>query len=746
MSVTATPEVETPQPQASTIAAAPKRKAKRPQRLPTDHIGQLEDLLEDDPLNLKTWDLYLDAIRRKDKTEQVRETYETFLKQFPFVSKQWVNYIEYELERSEFEKAAELFKRSLIKVSGVALWRCYINYVRRKNNLITGGEEARRAIFKSFDAAIEKVGIDPDSDSLWNEYFEFIDSWKPVAHYDEQQKIDIKRNLFRKALRLPLKNLETLWANYTAFETELNAATSRKFISEMSGAYMNARSWLKEWSTITASIDRSFANYENKQELAHQFGVWMNWINWERANKLELDDEKLNLRVDYVFKQATQRIIFLPQLWFEYIAFMDDAKYYTNQNKFDTLAEGIAVNPLSFLLNFKLIEKLEIENNSALVEKKFQELIEKLEAIHQAKAGEAEEIKERLVKQEIARLNSFSNLGDDEDDDQDQEHDQSIKLNDQAKEILFSKSQELARINQELAKSARIITLTHCELMRSTNRLKGLAGTRLVFAEARKKKTTVTHHLFVENARMEDMNDSTKYAVRVFNLGMKPSWFGNDGEFIFKYLKFLIKTNDSINFNAIFEGTMNSDKFDKIEAKWLVAIFKLYLSYQGNFTINQNNLEKYEKKFFNKFPNYSKATLFADRYTANNDMLSLDDLELGDDSELEDNDNLVRRELLRSEIKPAGSVNRKRKLSNSSSSSGSEVHSFTKRQQFHQTQFNSVNSIDEGFGDEMEADGKDIVTDEIYNVLRMLPKAIYLSNTKNLVNPEKLVELLKSLR
>lgn len=734
MSVSSTPEIVPEQ--------ALARKAKKPQRLPTDLIGQLEDLLEEEDLNLKTWEEYLTAIRRKDKTEQVRQTYESFLKKFPFISKQWVSYIEYELERSEFEKAAELFKRSLIKVSGVNLWKCYINYIRRKNNLITGGEEARRVIFKAFDAAIEKVGTDPDSESLWNEYIEFIDSWKPVAHYDEQQKIDIKRNVYRKALKLPLKNLEKLWANYTTFETELNATTSRKFISEMSGAYMNARSWLKEWSNITESLNRSFEDHRNKEELVDQYNIWMSWIKWERSNKLELEDEKLNLRVDYVFKQAIERIIFLPQLWFEYVAFMDDTKYYTNQNKYDVLGEGITVNPLSFLLNFKLIEKLEIENNYMVVEKTFQELIEKLAVIHQEKSGEIEDLKEKLVRNEIQRLKSFSNVGDDDEDEdkemkdvEEQQEEETVKLSDQAKEILFSKSQELAKLNKELAKLSRTITLTNCEFLRSINRLKGLAGARLVFADARKKRDTLTHHLFVENAKVEELNGGRKYALKVFELGMRPNWFSNDGEFIFKYLKYLIRINDSINFNAIFESTMNSEKFEKIQHKWLIAIFKLYLSYQGSFTINPNNLEKYEKKFFNKFPNYSKVTLFADRYTSNNEMFSLADLELDEDIELEDNDNLVRGDLLKSEIRPI--INRKRKFSNVQ-----DLQQSNKRQQLQQQlqQDNFQQQVEE-----YEGEGKDIVTDEIYNILRVLPKAIYLSTNKNLVNVEKLVELLKNL-
>ncbi len=172
MSTVGTPEIEpTPEIGSTSIPSATtsinnKSLKNKKTRLASDIIGQLEDKLKENDRDISVWLELISKIEAKDKTQQVRETYDKFFKKFPFFAKQWINYINYELNRGEFDKVENIFKRCLYNTSSVLLWKTYVNYIRRKNNLITGGEEARRVIFQAYEVAINKVGFDPESGSL----------------------------------------------------------------------------------------------------------------------------------------------------------------------------------------------------------------------------------------------------------------------------------------------------------------------------------------------------------------------------------------------------------------------------------------------------------------------------------------------------------------------------------------------------------------------------------------------------
>ncbi|ODQ61497.1 hypothetical protein WICANDRAFT_52687 [Wickerhamomyces anomalus NRRL Y-366-8] len=658
MSTVGTPEIEpTPEIGSTSIPSATtsinnKSLKNKKTRLASDVIGQLEDKLKENDRDISVWLELISKIELKDKTQQVRETYDKFFKKFPFFAKQWINYINYELNRGEFDKVENIFKRCLYNTSSVLLWKTYVNYIRRKNNLITGGEEARRVIFQAYEVAINKVGFDPESGSLWDDYFSFIEDWKPVSTWDGQQKMDMKRKLFKKALNIPLNNLENLWGIYTSFETELSPNTARKFIGELSGQYMNSRSWFKEWSNLTKGLIRSDDFVPKQDEYdSFQLSKWLDWVNWEKSNKLELDNDKLIERIEFVYKQAIQHLTFYPELWFEFANFYkENQQHYSSINFQELLNEAILVNPLSFALNFKLIESYEVENNTVLVGKKFSSLIEHLTQIHDGKSLEIEELK-----------------------------------------------------NELFAKLSKTISLTYCQYIKSMKRLSGIKEARQIFGLARASKKVLTHHVFVEVANLEHFATNTKTAIKVFDLGLKPAFFSNDGEYIYKYLKFLIKINDDTNSRSLFETTVNvKGKF--IESQWLKRIFKIYMSYELNFG-QISSVDKLEKKYFEYFPEDSKILVFADRYTFA-DIQDCDDV----------SDDLIRyNDLKYSELVPKKSVSSKRRLEDDE----------------------QVENENEDYKI------KQYVTDEVYNLLRVLPNS---SNFQQPVfNNTKLIQLLNRL-
>lgn len=742
MSAVGTPDIE-PTPEVSAIVNGAKKNnkaqplAKKKKRLASDVIGQLEDKLEEDDLDIETWIELIKKIESKDKIEQVRETYDAFLKKFPFLANQWINYINYELNRGEFDKVENLFRRCLYNLSNIELWNLYVGYIRRKNNLITGGEEARRIIFQAYDLAISKVGIDPSSGPLWEEYLGFIEDWKPISKWDEQQKMDIKRKIFKKALVLPLNNIEKLWTSYTTFENELNTTTARKFIGEISGAYMTSRSCYKEWFNLTKDLirnDNSIIPKSNEYD-SKQLKIWFNWIKWESLNKLELNKEQLIERIDYVYKQAIQQMIFYPELWFNFVKFYKENEDFFSILKIEELLnESLLVNPTSFLLNFKLVEVYEIQNNIALIEKTFNKLIEILTLRHNKKSLVIEEIKSEVLEKALIERKKKNNEKAEDDLNDENGNRKERTLTDEEKEHVIKSNDLLQEKLKDLAQLSKIITITYVHYMKCIKRLKGLKDSRLIFSLCRKSKATLTHHIFVESAYLEYFNGEKSTALKVFNLGLKPNFFNNDGEYIFKYLRFLIKINDDTNLRSLFETTITNKK-DIIEPKWLKKIYLVFLHYESNFG-QLTNVIKLENKFLENFPNEDPIKVFSYRY--NNNINS----EFGEELFEEDTEDLIKLVDLSKAIKAKSKSksNKRQKLESQSGaeSDADEDDEFKKILQ-------ESKSNDDGPDNKAEETGfkKQFVSDEIYNLLRVLPTNSYFPSP--IFNNAKLIELLKSI-
>jgi cleavage stimulation factor subunit 3 len=68
--------------------------------------------------------------------------------------------------------------------------------------------------------------------------------------YTEQLKMDAIRRTFHIAITMPINNVEALWKDYDSYENGLNKLTAKKFIGEKSGAYMTARTALRELRNI----------------------------------------------------------------------------------------------------------------------------------------------------------------------------------------------------------------------------------------------------------------------------------------------------------------------------------------------------------------------------------------------------------------------------------------------------------------------------------------------------------------
>jgi hypothetical protein len=81
-----------------------------------------------------------------------------------------------ELTDGEFKKVEEIFQKCLPVAWTVDMFNFYLDYIRRMNNVLTGGEQARTTISQAYEFVISVVGIDKDSGSIWADYLDFVKS------------------------------------------------------------------------------------------------------------------------------------------------------------------------------------------------------------------------------------------------------------------------------------------------------------------------------------------------------------------------------------------------------------------------------------------------------------------------------------------------------------------------------------------------------------------------------------------
>lgn len=538
-------------------------------RDPSDVEGTLHDKIASDPCNIL---VYLELVQRyesKDAYDESRKVYEELHKRFPLYSPLWTLQLRGELQRDEFETVEKLLSQCLsgeYANNDIALWSTYLDYVRRRNNLITGGQEARAVVLKAFDLVVEKCGIfEPRSSHFWTDYLSFLEQWKPVNKWEEQQRLDMQRKLYKKMLCVPFENIEKMWNKYTQWEQEVNSLTARKFIGELSADYMKARSVYQEWSLLTKGLKRSIPsslNTANKNTIPQsaeffdpaQLQIWLKWIRWEKKNKLELPEEVLKARIIYVYKQGIQHMLFSAEMWYDYAMYITDVS-----ERQQILYTAVLANPSSPSLTFKLAECYEVNNNFEIVQKCFEDCAQSL-----------------LSKYHLAMV------GQDE-------------------TLIYKQRKEL--------------TFVYCVYMNSMKRLSGLSAARSVFGKCRKLKNILTHDIYIENAYLEFQNQNDyKTACKVLGLGLK--YFQTDSLYINKYLDFLILTNRDAQIKILFETSV--DKVKDLEA--LKSIYKKMISYESKCG-SLNNVYLLEKRFFDRFPEENQIETFTDRYLIQNQNL-----------------------------------------------------------------------------------------------------------------------------
>lgn len=536
-----------------------------------DRISRLEDELEASPLNASAWIALADELKARESLTELRETYEKMLKYFPTSAEMWISYITMEIDQSEFQNAEQLFSRCLTEVLKVNLWEVYLRYIRRVNAEKDGGRDSRDTIQSAYEFALEHIGNDIDSEKIWLDYLTFIQSLSKSESHEQQQLMDLTRKTYRRALCIPLRNIETIWQGYNNFEKGLNKNTARKFIADRSATYMSARSAARELQNIIQDLDRSTLPTPRTGSLseASQSEIWANWIKWELKNPLETTEDVVQQRVLYAYRQALMTLRFFPDWWFRAADFCHK-KLAKIDEAIKLLSEGTAANPDSFLLCLKSADVYGAQHQTKELKECFYTLLDTL-------------------KQKRSKL-----LGTEKEKGGSDE---------QTPETSIESS---TQIPPEVAVLNRYITYGYTELLKAIKRVDGIKEARKIFSEAR-KLDYCTFQMYVASAMMEYYNSrESGIANKIFEIGLKR--YSVDAEYIKEYFDFLISIDDEPNARALFEKSVV-----KMPADQQKLLFAHYLKFENKYG-DFSAILKLEERYSEQFPDEPSINLFVSRF------------------------------------------------------------------------------------------------------------------------------------
>lgn len=479
-----------------------------------EKLQRAQKTVDDTPYDLEAWGILIREAQNRTITE-VRPVFERLVSIFPSAGRYWKIYIEQEMKMRNFEKVEKLFQRCLIKILNIELWKLYLSYVKEtKASLATYKEKMAQA----YDFALDKIGMDIHSFSIWNDYILFLKSVEAVGTYAENQRISAVRKVYQRGVVNPMINMEQLWKDYMAFEHSVNPMIADKMASERSRDYMNARRVAKELEAVTRGLNRGAPSVPptGHPEEIKQVELWKKYIAWERSNPLRTEDTSLVAkRVMFAIEQCLLCLGHHPAVWHQAAHFLELSS--------KILTEKGDVNAAKNLS----------DEAGTMFERATNTLLSKNMLLYFAHA----DFEEGRVKYDKVHQ-------------------------------IYQKFLDINDIDP---------TLAYVQYMKFARRAEGIKSARTVFKRAR-EDIRCKHHVFVAAALMEYYCTKDKnIAHRIFELGLKK--FSDNPKYVLCYIDYLSHLNEDNNTRVLFERVLSSGS---LEPEKSVDIWNRFLEFESN--------------------------------------------------------------------------------------------------------------------------------------------------------------------
>ncbi|KAI1771469.1 hypothetical protein F4818DRAFT_204595 [Hypoxylon cercidicola] len=610
-------------------------------RLPTDIVGLYEDRIKKDPRgDLDAWLALIDEHKRRYKTEDTRAVYERFLEVFPRAAEIWAAYVDMELSLDNASEAESIFRRKLQAIPSIQLWTSYLNYVRRRNDLNDTSGRARQIVSQAYEFVLNNIGQDRDSGSIWQDYIQFLRTGPGQVGgtgWQDQQKMDVLRKAYQRAIAIPMGNLNSLWKEYDQFEMGLNKMTGRKFLQERSPSYMTARSANTHLENITRGLQRTTLprlppapGFEGDQEYLDQVRLWKAWIAWEKDDPLVVqtdDPDTYRQRILYVYKQALMALYFWPEMWVDAAEWCFENNIVSPDGQ-DTglqfLVDGLQANPESALIALKHADRVESTqaareddpNKSALVQAVREPCNTVLNTLYDMLKKLKDQESAAIAKIEEDAANNAVAVGNTDVDDEDEG-----EINE--KPAADVKNAKIQAVQDGFAVQTQMLRqhISHLwiAIARIYRRLQGQGnpkttpptGLRAVFMEAR-QRGNINSDVYSEVSDMEWEIYHDHVATKIFERGSK--LFPEEELYFVKYLKHLHTKRDFTNARVVFSQTVMRFKLKPHLIPKLKPIYAYFHSYEARFG-ELAQVKDLETQMTELFPEDPTLVHFAARFS-----------------------------------------------------------------------------------------------------------------------------------
>uniref|UniRef100_A0A914E9A4 Suppressor of forked domain-containing protein n=1 Tax=Acrobeloides nanus TaxID=290746 RepID=A0A914E9A4_9BILA len=511
-----------------------------------------ERRIELNPYDVDAWNILLREHQARP-IDQARPFYEKLIGQFPNAGRYWKSYIEHELRAKNFENVEALFSRCLISVLHIDLWKCYVFYVRETKGHLSS---FREKMAQAYDFALEKVGLDMLSHSIYSDYISFLKTVPAVGQYAENQRISAIRKVYQRGIATPMLNIEQLWNEYTSYEKGINPTLAEKLIADKNKDFQNAKKVTRQLENLMRGINRQAISVPPRGSAAEmkQVELWRKYILWEKSNPTNTEEySHFAKRVIYAYDQALLSLGYYPDIWYEAALFQQEAAQ-------------------------KLAEKGDVKMSNAMV-------AETTNLYERAIGG--------LMKDSPLMYFAFADFEEER-----------------------RKFENVKKIyDRLLAREFVDPTLAYVMLMKFVRRTEGVKATRVVFKRAREDQRS-QHHVYVAHALMEYYcNKDSEVAMRIFDFGLKQ--YGSDPDYALAYTDFLSHLNEDNNTRVVFERILGSSQLPPEKS---IDLWDRYLEFEsqvGDLTsilkVDQRRREALKPYYGDK-----QALLLIDRYKFGN--------------------------------------------------------------------------------------------------------------------------------
>ncbi|OQV23131.1 Cleavage stimulation factor subunit 3 [Hypsibius exemplaris] len=483
-------------------------------------VAKIESRLKINPHDAEAWlALARDAGNRP--VDQMRTFWERSVTHFPTHPYFWQLYIGREIQAGHHEEVEKLFSRCLHKIPSVGLNLQHVRYVTQTNPPHFSVQN-REKIREAYDQAVARVGFDVEAGPLYHDYITFLESCEAVGPYAEQQRSAKMREVWQKAVAVPLAGIEHMWKDYCQFEATHFPAVHEKVTKDRSYEYINAKKQGKALVPLLQSLrrDKLPSRPRTQEEERHQIGNWRKWIDFERANPLMIDDaNKLMRRIAYAYENCLMCCPYRIDIWLETAAHYRDAADKAKARS-DQVAERDIIDAAAYCMERGIV----LYPDRAL----FYLIIADLEEYRKSSPDRVKRIFDRC-----------------------------------------------------LGKVTENPTLAYIHYMLWCRRAETIKEARAVFARAR-AEPNVTQEIYVAAALMEYFTAAVQtcstcsskdkraaeVALRIFELACKK--FVPNAAFYLTYVNFLVMQNDQINAKILVEKALAAESLT-VQEKLIIA-------------------------------------------------------------------------------------------------------------------------------------------------------------------------------